>query len=91
MISIKHHSLNTASLKMAPAVGMVGRKYIQREVGEGASDCLRPAHGSRAGHVLSLCSSNAHCLNYLITMSSLYLHILFFFSLDSLFHIRFRD
>ena len=48
----------------------LGKKVYQKDRGgeQGDSDCLGTAHESVVGHVLSMCSTNAGCLNYLITL-----------------------
>ena len=48
----------------------LGKKVYQKDRGgeQGASDCLGTVHESVVGHVLSMCSTNAGCLNYLITL-----------------------
>ena len=59
MVSTTHYSLKAASLKMAPAVGMVGGMYIPRRRRVwGASDCLGSAYRSPGSHVHSMTSSN---------------------------------
>ena len=68
--------LNKSSLwrlnpwKWLQLLGWLGKKvYLKDRGGEpGASDCLGTAHESVVGRVLSMCSTNAGCLNYLITL-----------------------
>lgn len=61
MISTTSHSLKAVSLKPAPPVVMVGRRYIptMREREREASSCLGPAFGLIGSCVLSTTSSNS--------------------------------